>query len=198
MLTLNRSGFPIVEVPLADADDLARAGRFLLDRGIYVTLAFYPGVPREEVGFRIQVTRVGAPRGKGGDGDNAAIRRSERGRPAAAAGRAQSARPVPAAVTVRCLEPLAPVFLGLHGVMVLVNLGGEPWQFAAVGLVLLLGLVGLGGRGPAWMVPVRGWPSWSWGWPSRPAPAGPVAGSWPGRSCWSRCTRWPCRDRPGW
>jgi 8-amino-7-oxononanoate synthase len=54
--TLNRSGFPIVEVPLADPDDLARAGRFLLDRGIYVTLAFYPGVPREEVGFRIQVT----------------------------------------------------------------------------------------------------------------------------------------------
>ena len=54
--TLNRSGFPIVEVPLADPDDLARAGRFLLDRGIYVTLAFYPGVPREEVGSRIQVT----------------------------------------------------------------------------------------------------------------------------------------------
>jgi 8-amino-7-oxononanoate synthase len=54
--TLNRSGFPIVEVPLADPGDLARAGRFLLDRGIYVTLAFYPGVPREEVGFRIQVT----------------------------------------------------------------------------------------------------------------------------------------------
>ena len=27
--TLNRSGFPIVEVPLADPDDLARAGRFL-------------------------------------------------------------------------------------------------------------------------------------------------------------------------
>ena len=54
--TLNRSGFPIVEVPLADADDLPKAGRFLLDQGIYVTLAFYPGVPREEVGFRIQVT----------------------------------------------------------------------------------------------------------------------------------------------
>jgi hypothetical protein len=43
-------------VPLADPGDLARAGRFLLDRGIYVTLAFYPGVPREEVGFRVQVT----------------------------------------------------------------------------------------------------------------------------------------------
>jgi hypothetical protein len=69
---------------------------------------------------------------------------------------AQSARPVPAAVTVRRVEPLAPVFLGLHGVMVLVNLGGEPWQFAAVGMLLLLGLVGLGGRGPAWMVTVRG------------------------------------------
>jgi 8-amino-7-oxononanoate synthase len=54
--TLNRSGFPIVEVPLADPGDLARAGRFMLEHGIYVTLAFYPGVPREEVGFRIQVT----------------------------------------------------------------------------------------------------------------------------------------------
>ena len=54
--TLDRSGFPIVEVPLADPDDLARAGRFLLERGIYVTLAFHPGVPREELGFRIQVT----------------------------------------------------------------------------------------------------------------------------------------------
>ena len=43
-------------MPLADPGDLARAGRFLLDQGIYVTLAFYPGVPREEVGFRIQVT----------------------------------------------------------------------------------------------------------------------------------------------
>jgi hypothetical protein len=35
---------------------LGHPGRFLLDRGIYVTFAFYPGVPREEVGFRIQVT----------------------------------------------------------------------------------------------------------------------------------------------
>ena len=42
--------------PWPTPDDLARAGRFLLDRGIYVTLAFYPGVPREEVGFRIQLT----------------------------------------------------------------------------------------------------------------------------------------------
>jgi 8-amino-7-oxononanoate synthase len=31
-------------------------GRFLFDRGIYVTLAAYPLVPRSEVGFRVQVT----------------------------------------------------------------------------------------------------------------------------------------------
>jgi 8-amino-7-oxononanoate synthase len=54
--TLNTSGFPIIEVPLADPDDLERAGRYLFDHGIYVTLAFYPGVPREEVGFRLQLT----------------------------------------------------------------------------------------------------------------------------------------------
>jgi 8-amino-7-oxononanoate synthase len=54
--TLNTSGFPIIEVPLSDADDLPRAGRFLLDHGIYTTLAFYPGVPRQEVGFRLQLT----------------------------------------------------------------------------------------------------------------------------------------------
>ena len=29
-----QSGFPIVEVPLANPDDLARAGRFLPDRRI--------------------------------------------------------------------------------------------------------------------------------------------------------------------
>jgi 7-keto-8-aminopelargonate synthetase-like enzyme len=54
--TPNRSGFPIVEVPLADGADLDRAGRFLFERGVYATLAFYPGVPREEVGIRFQVT----------------------------------------------------------------------------------------------------------------------------------------------
>ncbi len=33
-----------------------RSGEFLFDRGIYVTLAAYPLVPRKEVGFRIQIT----------------------------------------------------------------------------------------------------------------------------------------------
>jgi 8-amino-7-oxononanoate synthase len=54
--TRNRSAFPIVEVPLADAGNLDLAGRFLFDRGIYATLAFYPGGPRDVVGFRLQVT----------------------------------------------------------------------------------------------------------------------------------------------
>jgi len=54
--TPNRSGFPIVEVPLARHEDVDAAGRFLFDNGIYVTLAAYPLVPRTEVGFRIQVT----------------------------------------------------------------------------------------------------------------------------------------------
>ncbi len=54
--TPNRSGFPIIEVPLARHEDIDAAGRFLFDHGIYVTLAAYPLVPKNEVGFRIQVT----------------------------------------------------------------------------------------------------------------------------------------------
>jgi 8-amino-7-oxononanoate synthase len=54
--TPNRSGFPIVEVPLADPEDIDEVGRFLFEAGIYVTLAAYPLVPRDEVGFRVQVT----------------------------------------------------------------------------------------------------------------------------------------------
>lgn len=54
--TPNRSGFPIIEVPLARHEDVDAAGRFLFENGIYVTLAAYPLVPRSEVGFRIQVT----------------------------------------------------------------------------------------------------------------------------------------------
>ncbi|HEY6834989.1 MAG TPA: pyridoxal phosphate-dependent aminotransferase family protein [Gaiellaceae bacterium] len=54
--TPNRSGFPIIEVPLARHEDVGAVGRFLFENGIYVTLAAYPLVPRAEVGFRIQVT----------------------------------------------------------------------------------------------------------------------------------------------
>ena len=54
--TLNTSGYPVIEVPLSRADDIDAVGRFLFERGIYVTLAAYPLVPKSQVGFRVQVT----------------------------------------------------------------------------------------------------------------------------------------------
>lgn len=54
--TPNRSGYPLIEVPLADHEDIDVVGRYLFDRGVYVTMAAYPLVPKEEIGFRIQVT----------------------------------------------------------------------------------------------------------------------------------------------
>lgn len=54
--TPNTSGFPIIEIPLADPDSVDAVGDMLFDRGIYVTMAVYPLVPRHEVGFRLQVT----------------------------------------------------------------------------------------------------------------------------------------------
>jgi 8-amino-7-oxononanoate synthase len=54
--TLNTSGFPVIELPLGRGDDIDAVGRFLFDRGIYVTLAAYPLVPRAQVGFRAQIT----------------------------------------------------------------------------------------------------------------------------------------------
>lgn len=54
--TPNVSGFPIIEVPLARYEDVDAVGRFLFDHGIYITLAAYPLVPKNEVGIRIQVT----------------------------------------------------------------------------------------------------------------------------------------------
>jgi 8-amino-7-oxononanoate synthase len=56
VVTPNRSGFPIVEVPLRDHTRIAEVGQFLFDRGVYVTLAAFPLVPKDEVGFRLQVT----------------------------------------------------------------------------------------------------------------------------------------------
>ncbi|WP_395359091.1 aminotransferase class I/II-fold pyridoxal phosphate-dependent enzyme [Streptomyces sp. YH02] len=54
--TPNTDGLPIVEIPLADADDLDAVAAFLWEHGIYVTLASYPLVPRARVGFRVQIT----------------------------------------------------------------------------------------------------------------------------------------------
>jgi diguanylate cyclase (GGDEF)-like protein len=54
--TPNQSGLPIIEVPLRDHRRIAEVGQLLFERGVYVTLAAYPLVPREEVGFRVQIT----------------------------------------------------------------------------------------------------------------------------------------------
>jgi 8-amino-7-oxononanoate synthase len=56
--TSNRSGFPIITVALARPGEVWEVGRFLFERGIYVTLTPHPIVPRHDVGFRIQVTAV--------------------------------------------------------------------------------------------------------------------------------------------
>jgi 8-amino-7-oxononanoate synthase len=54
--TPNRSGLPIIEIPLQDHLRIDTVGRFLFDEGVYVTLAAYPLVPKDEVGFRVQLT----------------------------------------------------------------------------------------------------------------------------------------------
>jgi 8-amino-7-oxononanoate synthase len=54
--TPNRSGLPIIEVPLQDHRRIDAVGRYLFEQGVYVTLAAYPLVPKHEVGFRIQLT----------------------------------------------------------------------------------------------------------------------------------------------
>jgi 8-amino-7-oxononanoate synthase len=54
--TPNRTGHPIIEIPVAPGEEISAVGRYLFDRGVYVTIAAYPLVPRTETGFRIQVT----------------------------------------------------------------------------------------------------------------------------------------------
>jgi 8-amino-7-oxononanoate synthase len=54
--TPNRSGLPIIEIPVRDHERIDFVGRFLFEHGVYVTLAAYPLVPKHEVGFRVQLT----------------------------------------------------------------------------------------------------------------------------------------------
>jgi 8-amino-7-oxononanoate synthase len=54
--TPNTGNTPVIELALADGEDIDAVGKLLWQRGIYVTLAAYPLVPRHEVGFRAQVT----------------------------------------------------------------------------------------------------------------------------------------------
>ena len=54
--TPNVSGYPIIEIPLANADDIEAVGGYLFHHGIYVTMAVHPLVPKGNAGFRIQIT----------------------------------------------------------------------------------------------------------------------------------------------
>jgi 8-amino-7-oxononanoate synthase len=54
--TLNTDDTPIVEIPISPDHDLITVSETLWRAGQYVTLAPYPGVPRDEIGFRIQLT----------------------------------------------------------------------------------------------------------------------------------------------
>ncbi|GAA4707661.1 pyridoxal phosphate-dependent aminotransferase family protein [Phytohabitans rumicis] len=54
--TPNTTGTPIVELPIAAGEDLLGVADALWHRGIYVTLAPYPLVPRADVGVRVQLT----------------------------------------------------------------------------------------------------------------------------------------------
>jgi 8-amino-7-oxononanoate synthase len=56
VVTLNRHGTPIVELPVRTGGDLPAAAAVLRRHGVYVTLAAYPLVPRRDVGFRVQLT----------------------------------------------------------------------------------------------------------------------------------------------
>jgi 8-amino-7-oxononanoate synthase len=54
--TPNVGSTPVIELPLAAGQDIDAVGKLLWARGIYVTLAAYPLVPRDQVGFRAQIT----------------------------------------------------------------------------------------------------------------------------------------------
>ena len=54
--TLNVHDTPVVEIPISPEHDLIAVSEQLWSAGQYVTLAPYPGVPRDEIGFRIQLT----------------------------------------------------------------------------------------------------------------------------------------------
>jgi 8-amino-7-oxononanoate synthase len=56
LVVRNVTGTPILELPMAAGRDLRTITRTLWQSGIYVTVAAYPLVPREDVGFRVQLT----------------------------------------------------------------------------------------------------------------------------------------------
>ena len=59
--TPNTTGTPIIELPLASSDKMELVADLLWRDGVYVTLAAYPLVPHDQVGFRIQLTATHTP-----------------------------------------------------------------------------------------------------------------------------------------
>lgn len=53
---INTSGTPIIEIPLGSPAVADPVNDHLFERGIFVTPAPYPVVPRDQVGFRLQLT----------------------------------------------------------------------------------------------------------------------------------------------
>ena len=108
--TPNHSGLPIIEIPLRDHTRIDAVGRLLFERGVYVTLAAYPLVPKDEVGFRVQLTAANTDAEV--DRADRGARRARHPRRAAAGGRrrAGAARREPArAATGRARARLAAV-----------------------------------------------------------------------------------------
>jgi 8-amino-7-oxononanoate synthase len=58
LVTPNVHDTPVIELLVAQGVDLVEVAELLWARGIYVTLAAYPLVPRDQVGFRIQLTAI--------------------------------------------------------------------------------------------------------------------------------------------
>jgi hypothetical protein len=56
VVTLNHDDTPIIELPIAEDESLVDVSHELWGREQFVTLAPVPGVPKDKVGFRIQVT----------------------------------------------------------------------------------------------------------------------------------------------
>jgi 8-amino-7-oxononanoate synthase len=53
--TPNVSGYPIIEIPLANPDDIEAVGAYLFHHGVYVMMVVPPLVPEGHASFRVQI-----------------------------------------------------------------------------------------------------------------------------------------------
>jgi 8-amino-7-oxononanoate synthase len=54
--TPNVSGYPIIEIPLANHEEIAAVGKYLFHHGIYAMIVVPPSVPTGQASFRLQIT----------------------------------------------------------------------------------------------------------------------------------------------